>query len=842
MAAITDILLRASSGTAVSVLATSSEGEGTLVQAYFKPQLTTGTQEIKWLGYLQSLWVDSLGRTREDTPPQGTNPGLVLAHDKIVEFFFDSASGESSFRRYDVDENGDKAFNDTNSNGIQDAGEDYIYTTQTMDNLQPVWEAGSRLHQRDASTRTILTYMDKDNDGSLDVDDPATVGVDEGESVNFNVSNYSSIQPWLGVKDGAAWAYLGDTYDNRAKNLIRFIRGDEDGYEGTPTLRYRLLSGYNWKLGDIVHSTPVTIGRPMDNYNVIYGDQTYQNYYDRYKNREQVVYVGGNDGMMHAFYMGKYVAGDNSATTPADPTDSASVAEAMEEVYFEKAAGTTETWGDELWAYIPQAILPHLKWLADTSYTHVYSVDLKPKLVDAKIFVGNDDDPTTGKHPNGWGTVLIGGLNMGGKAIDVTDQFPDFPSGAGTDSTRTFTSCYFAIDVTDPHDPVLLWERTYTNVGLTTSLPTVAKVGDSWFAIFGSGPTDYQGDSSQKASIYVVDLATGALRRRHECAEDLAFMSSPITVDVSLNYNVDVGYIGETFKSGSTNLGMMYVIRVPKTSDEDGNWQTATSGDAYNADPTSWSIYRMLNVGGPITAPAGASFDSLNNLWVYFGTGRYYSTADKSDTSQQYFLGVKDPYYNSAMYSSESDATTKSYIWTSWDFLDSTDINVNTDLSVTNYGGGTTWGTLVDGARAKDGWWMGLKEADGSWVGERVLNKPTVLGGIVFDTTFTPNSDVCGFGGSSNLLGLYYETGTAYYKPVFAGDSGTTTVSSGGTTKTQVEKKASVGIGRGSSVAIHVGKQDGVTGYVQQSTGIVEALELSPAFKVRSGFIYWRER
>ncbi|MBU2550394.1 MAG: hypothetical protein KKB20_18455, partial [Proteobacteria bacterium] len=161
---------------------------------------------------------------------------------------------------------------------------------------------------------------------------------------------------------------------------------------------------------------------------------------------------------------------------------------------------------------------------------------------------------------------------------------------------------------------------------------------------------------------------------------------------------------------------------------------------------------------------------------------------------------------------------------------------------VANYSGGNNWGALIDGARAKDGWWTALKETDGSYVGERVLNKPTVLGGIVFDTTFVPSCDPCGFGGSSNLLGLYYETGTSYYKPVFSGSSGFENETVGGQTKTLIKNKAVVGVGRGSSVALHVGKQTGVTGFVQQSTGIVQALELTPAFKVRSGFIYWRAR
>ncbi|HHE74218.1 MAG TPA: hypothetical protein ENL37_03915, partial [Desulfobacteraceae bacterium] len=123
---ITDILRRASSGTAVSVLSTSSEGEGTLAQAYFKPSVSTGLEDIKWVGYMHALWVDSKGRLREDTDSTpGSSPGLNLGVDKIVEFFFDSATGQAKFNRFDVDPvTGDKAFVDTNSNGIFD-GDDY---------------------------------------------------------------------------------------------------------------------------------------------------------------------------------------------------------------------------------------------------------------------------------------------------------------------------------------------------------------------------------------------------------------------------------------------------------------------------------------------------------------------------------------------------------------------------------------------------------------------------------------------------------------------------------------------------------------------------------------------
>ena len=83
--------------------------------------------------------------------------------------------------------------------------------------------------------------------------------------------------------------------------------------------------------------------------------------------------------------------------------------------------------GSELWAYIPMNILPHLKYLTDPSYganagNHVFYVDLKPRIFDAQIF---EDDST---HPDGWGTILVGGMRFGGGEIDITvDQGNPIP-------------------------------------------------------------------------------------------------------------------------------------------------------------------------------------------------------------------------------------------------------------------------------------------------------------------------------------------------------------------------------------------------------------------------------
>ena len=80
------ILRKAASGSAVSVLATKGEGEGTLIQAYFKPKVTdeTGLHDITWAGYLQCLWVDAYGNIREDTVHDYK---LNVTEDKIIEYF-----------------------------------------------------------------------------------------------------------------------------------------------------------------------------------------------------------------------------------------------------------------------------------------------------------------------------------------------------------------------------------------------------------------------------------------------------------------------------------------------------------------------------------------------------------------------------------------------------------------------------------------------------------------------------------------------------------------------------------------------------------------------------------
>ncbi|MGH8173823.1 MAG: pilus assembly protein, partial [Rhodanobacteraceae bacterium] len=171
-------------------------------------------------------------------------------------------------------------------------------------------------------------------------------------------------------------------------DLIAYLRGDQSK-ETTATTPgpYRSRSS---RIGDILNSTPAVQGRTTFGYgrlpSTINGVATGKDIYQAFvlgKSLTPTVYVGSNDGMLHAF-------------------DGAS------------AGG-----GDEKFAYIPNAVLGKLNRLAVPSYSHTYFVDGTPLIGDA--FNGT-----------AWQTVLLGSTGAGGRsvfALNITD-----PAGLGAGS------------------------------------------------------------------------------------------------------------------------------------------------------------------------------------------------------------------------------------------------------------------------------------------------------------------------------------------------------------------------------------------------------------------------
>src|SRR5881628_3444657 len=552
--------------------------------------------EVCWTGLMQGLFIDQFGNLREDYSASGcTGPPdgkLVLTHDCIVKFRLETNPASPNFNKVVVDR-----FKDDGSAPGSVAGDGIADTTtpfQTValsapgvSNVQPIWEGGRRLallspgatcegssawpisgnmSQGGNTCRRILTWADFDNDGLVSISERVefrstplvsfalcpylggnAVLYCNGDDVAAITAADIKADPNLGTalppKSDGTPGCLGITHRAcaliEATNIINWVRGSQ-----VPGLRDRTFNVRNdsgaivraqWRLGDVVNATPVVVGAPSTRFDVIYGDQTYATFFQRYKDRRQVAYVGANDGMLHAFNGGFFNNDDRPldgtgpivqarfTTTPkklGTSTDCAALPCDGSVTTYSFRSDAPQL-GAELWSFIPQDLLPQLQWLTSTDYGHVYYVDLTPKVTDVRIF------PADADHPGGWGTILIGGFRLGGSCTNCTSGkgtprvvHADFNNNE-TITDRVFLSSYFVLDITNPEkEPRLLWVFRDQNLGLTTADPGIVRVNPStdaktsgtnerWFVVFGTGPTHYDAFSTQTAQFFVVDLKLG---------------------------------------------------------------------------------------------------------------------------------------------------------------------------------------------------------------------------------------------------------------------------------------------------------------------------------------------
>lgn len=797
LAAFGDIGKEAASGTSASVLATNSEGEGHVVQAYFRSAVPSedDLEEVRWVGYLQSLWVDNEGNLREDTAPYAQ---LDDSDPKVV--FGVGEYGNTYFQR----EGSEEKFN--------------------LDQLEPIFESAELLMQRDLLTypRKIFTFLDDDQDGLAD---EATIDMLDtaGEVVTFDTSIAGRIKPYLGVYDNATYGTggleLGAIHDERVENIITWVRGTD-----VPGLRNRTIDGQTWRLGDIINSTPVTVAQPIEDYHIAYSDGTYREYWQNFKERETMIYVGSNDGMLHAFTSWNY---DKENTRYVRPT----------------GAPANERIGDEVWAFIPQAVLPHLKWPAHANYTHTYLVDGRPRVFDAKILPAGTHY-TNSDGGDSWGTFLVMGLNMGALEIDTTEDWDGDPA---TLENRNFYPTYFCIDITEPRNPRLMWEQTYPDLASSRTRPAPLKVGDNWYLVFGSGPTDYDGTSDQPAYLYIADLKTGQMLQRFGPEGTNAFFNDPATFDKGYNYNVDTIYATYSNQTGSLWNGGLYKVAIPCSNCEWEEDYDPASDFGYDENPANWYFNQIFDIDRPITAAVGISTEyvpelSLDNVWVYFGTGRYITNDDVLDADQQYLFGVKDPFFNANSGVEHDYVNTKLMIL---DNLFAADEITVTEMGHVLRGGsiayGDFWAMEEEVQKNFDGWYRRL-ETNGTDASERIVSKPTILGGMVLVPAFTPDSNICSFGGITNLYGLYYATGTGYIKQIFNVDTpDTVTVDGNPENVIEVKMPGSLVGTPPPGAGMHAGQEVGAKAFLQQSSGQMAVVEVVPPFYFQSALIDWWE-
>ena len=824
------------SGTSASVLSTNAEGEGNSIQAYFKPMESEkeGTfRDARWLGYLQSLWLDQWGNLREDTVENkrldeqnwaGNNSSYATTGqvDKIVKFI---QKGKDVFvRKYTKH----YLYNPANGNSdeciLSPADCEILPSDDSEDeeisSLKSLFEAGEVLSRRDPDSRKIFTYLDANQDQE----------VDGGEVISFELANRSQIKPYLGVMDNGTWgaggADLGSSHDDRTDNIITWIRGkDVDG------LRNRTLYGVTKPLGDIIHSTPMTIGKPEERFDILYQDPTYREFYLAKKNRETVVYVGSNDGMLHAFTHGRYVRQDIELPTGSGFEREVST---YEEVV------TNEELGTELWAYIPQAVLPHLKWTAHKGYTHTYYVDAKPRVFDARIGDGS-------KWEEQWRTIMVFGLRMGGKAIDVTDDF-----GSGVVTTRTFKPTYVCLDITEPRNPVLLWERSYDNLGFAWTEPSPIRIGrmpdikdptslddpGQWFLAFGSGPTEYDGTSTQSSYLFVVDMKTGKPYGTggndwHSGPYDKnAFFVSSLAVDVQRpsNDNVDAIYFPNNYDDGTAKAKIYRMGVKCNPCPWDSGFDPENDEPTYSADPLDWVVRPIFESDRPILkklTAAHGSKENMDHIWLYAGTGRFLNEDDKLTTDQNFVYGIQEPYFNPdhAGYRDISGPVTPltvSQLFQSNSFAVLADEEVT--LSGSTFAPAPDFNDFVNYVVDNyHGWYYALENSGGP--SERIISRSTAFGRYLWVPSYTPSDDICLPGGFTQFYGFYYETGTNTAADVFGN---------------QTVKYPTAVLGPPPpKIGVHMGREGGAKIILQQGSGAVENIDVEKFYRVGNGVADW---
>ncbi|TIE18548.1 pilus assembly protein [Stenotrophomonas maltophilia] len=357
-------------------------------------------------------------------------------------------------------------------------------------------------------------------------------------------------------------------------------------------------------LGDIVNSSPV-ISSPRDDYGYqrISTDMatSYATYLARKRsNGRYMVYVGANDGMLHAFDGGMNGSG---------VSDSAG--------------------GSETFAYIPGTALGHMANLlypyvaankSDQRFRHRYYVDGPIAVADAQI---------DGK----WATALVGTAGAGGRsvfALDVTT-----PSSFGTGNRLWEIS-----DVAPGLDATVK-----ANIGHVLGKPVIVPVKDgngvAWKAIFGNGYNSL----NRKAVLFVVDLGSGAVRM---ISANEAAATAPAG-DNGLGNIVAVDRWRADSSGGTGRVrGRDGLADTVYAADQRGAlWKFDLEDAATSVTAPVFTTARQTNNNNqvyrqPITGGMTAVTGSGGGVMLVLGTGSFSFDNDPQDVTAQSLYGVND--------------------------------------------------------------------------------------------------------------------------------------------------------------------------------------------------------
>ena len=438
-------------------------------------------------------------------------------------------------------------------------------------------------------SRLILTWSDSTNAGT------AFQWPSSDSPIGYSAAQLKSL---LGVTTSGD---LSTAQKTQAQNIVNYIRGDRS-LEGTTT--ERPLRVRHSRQGDVVNSEIWYTGGPINNYS-----QGYSSFVKAQKDRTPILYVGGNDGMLHGF----------SAKD-----------------------------GKELLAYVPRGVVAGLKSLSDKDYQHRYYVDGSPMTGDIR------DNET-------WKTLLIGTLGAGGKGyflLNVTNP-ATFSSTAASqlvvlDRTRSSseaaTNCSALsgsaqttcnTTVAEDSDIGHITAQPGRNPANLQEATQITRMNNGrWAVVMGNGY-----NSTNQRPVLLVQYLDGdkALKRIQATTDATGAgnaldngLSSPALADLDGDGKTDIVYAGD-------NLGNLWKFDL--TSANDSNWQVAFGNNKplFTArGPVALDGTR--NQVQPITAPPSVRANDrsmvvgegknaktvpVGGMMVAFGTGRNVTSNDR---------------------------------------------------------------------------------------------------------------------------------------------------------------------------------------------------------------------
>ncbi|SHO45715.1 pilus assembly protein [Desulfopila aestuarii] len=765
--AITSILKRTSAGSSISVLSERATLGSLINQALFFPSKTftdgTDSYDVDWTGALNGYWFYN-SRTISNIRENNTDPlgyyTLDIFDDKIIDFKID-AEGSLRIDYYKAINEGshnDGAL-DPNSGPGDTAGPEGTY--DSIDDVHRVFEAGEILKDR---------TVDADPNLIADSGRRYIYAVTEvGTAAEFVQSNFASFDSLFNLTPTSTPECLGETdtpahKETASKNLISYIRGASDNFTSqaniTQKCRNRQVdsTGNLWKLGDIIYSTP----QPVN--------------YDTGSDKFSLLFTGANDGMLHAFKLGRL------------RKDKASTGQAVALCDSNTGDCTNNEIGEEAWAFMPRNAMPYLQFLADPEYKHIYTVDLPPYIIetsDKKILIGGMrfGGATGCTYEQGNSSYWCGDTNKDG-IIDVDPDgnplqaVPPDISPENVTAASPGLSSYFALDITDPYNPIFLWEFTDPSMGYSYSGPAVIsrQIGNinQKYVMFLSGPLNAKGytTAGQDLKIYILKLSPADFTIQEVFKLD--GNDEDGFVKESALSNLDSAFGGRLFTNGidynndGSTDAVFFGVNWLASNDWKGNvFLVAPTNDDPITDPggrsetTSWEFGKMFNQGqAPITSKIEHGLCYENN-YLYFGSGRWFY---KTDTPGQ------NPNDTNSLWGIEIDNCLKNLS----DNDDRTKCTSTLNRAHNSH--------LADDLCENDGtlnqdnevsWQMSNMAANtgGDFFMERTITDPTYYSNIAFFTTMQPSSDLCDFGGRTRIWAFNCRTG----HNMFDGCSGVTT-------------------------------------------------------------------